>query len=79
MPGIDMKGDGVKLFIAIIKEDQTPQLVEVFSSVEGSSAISSNSTSLPNRKTMIRSVKQEILDYITSIGAVYDESVVIPD
>lgn len=79
MAGIDVKGDGSKIYFAIIKEDETPQLVEQFLSVEGTSGITSNSTSLPYRKTMIRTVRQEIIDYVTQIGAVYSSAVEIPD
>lgn len=79
MPGIDLKGDGVALYFAVVKEDVSPKLVEVFQKVEGSSSVISNSTSLPNRKTIVRSVKQEVLDQISAMGAVLDTNVEIPE
>lgn len=79
MPGITLKGDGVALYFAVIKEDETPQLVEVFQKVEGGSALISTSTSLPNRVTIVRSIKQEVLDEITTRGAVLDVGVEIPE
>lgn len=77
--GFTAKGDGVKLYFAVIKMDQVPKLVEVFGSVEGTQTVGGNASSLPNRETMVRSNKQEILDFITTNAAVYDSGVEEPE
>lgn len=77
--GFSVKGDGIKLYTAVIKMDESPKLVEVFNAVEGNQATGGSASSLPNRETLVRSNKQEILDFISSNGAVYAEGVEVPD
>jgi hypothetical protein len=79
MPGIDLKGDGIKFYFAVIKEDVIPKLVEVFLSVEGNTSLGSTSVSLPNRQTIIRTTKQEVLDIIDQFEAVLDVNVIEPE
>jgi hypothetical protein len=76
--GFTAKGDGVKLYFAVIKMDETPKLVEVFGSVEGTQTVGGNASSLPNRETLVRTNKQEILDFITLNSAVLDNGVEEP-
>ena len=67
-------------YMAVVKEDETPKLIEGFQKVQGTTgSLSSTSTALPNRLTLISTDKQLILDYFTSVGAVYDTYVQDPD
>jgi hypothetical protein len=79
MIGIQIYATPSSVYFAVVKEDETPKLVEVFIDVKGNSGgLSSTSTALPNRLTLISTDKQLILDYITSVGAVYDTDVEVP-
>ena len=79
MIGIQIYATPTPNYFAVVKEDETPKLVEVFINVKGTSGgTSSTSTALPNRLTLMSTDKQLILDYITSVGAVYDTDVEVP-
>lgn len=80
MIGIQIFTTTTPNYFAVVKEDETPKLIEVFQKVVGTSgSLSSTSTALPNRLTFVSTNKQPILDYFTSVGAVYDIYVEDPD
>jgi len=80
--GFTAKGDGVRLYLIVVKMDESPKLIEVFTSVENGQTTGGNASSLPNRETLVRSNKQDIIDFITTgaaAGAVYDTGVTEPE
>lgn len=80
MIGIEIFTTTTANYFAVVKQDETPKLVEVFQKVQGTSgSLSSTSTALPNRLTLVSTDKQLIIDYFTSVGAVYDIYVTDPD
>jgi hypothetical protein len=79
MIGIQIFATTTPTYFAVVKEDETPKIVEGFFNVQGTSGgVSSTSTALPNRFTMVSTNKQFIVDYITSVGAVYGDGVEEP-
>lgn len=79
MIGILVYATATPVYFAVIKEDETPKIVEGFINVHGTSGgLSSNSVALTNRYTLISTNKQDILDYITSSGAIYGQDVEEP-
>lgn len=75
---MNIKGDGATVYKVVIDHSQNPKQVIEYQELSGSATNINNGDTISNIEVCIRTVKQNILDYITQLGAVLAEGVTIP-